>query len=195
MIVKVKVLDELTSENSLTDYEDENGWVTRFCSVRSVQALEFYKNETELLVGDTFSVQQEAAIYLSNGEYFMNSLNGEAPLIKEHTYILYLQEADTSMSGELVIMSGENGLIHLEDLTEDQQFIDITVKTLAEFACDMDAELKDALLEAETISLAPDEVRENTAELELGLAEQECDVTLGYEETGEGKIEVSIEQE
>lgn len=63
------------------------------CSVRSVQALGFYKNETELLVGDTFSVQQEVAIYLSNGEYFMNSLNGEVPLIKEHTYILYLQEA------------------------------------------------------------------------------------------------------
>lgn len=44
------------------------------------------------------------------------------------------------MSGKLVIMSGENGLIHLENLTEDQQFINITVKTLAEFACDMDAE-------------------------------------------------------
>lgn len=51
------------------------------------------------------------------------------------------------------------------------------------------------LLEAETISLASDEGRENTAELELGLAEQECDVTLGYGETGVGRIEVSIEQE
>ncbi len=104
--------------------------------------LELYKNETELSVGDAFLVQQEAAIYLSNGEYFMNSLNGEMPMLRDNTYVLYLQKADTSMSGELVIMSGENGLIHLENLTEDQKFNDIIVKTLAEFECDMDEELK-----------------------------------------------------
>ncbi len=194
-IVKVKVLDDLTLENSLADYESENGWVTNFCSARSVQALEFYKNETGISMGDTFLVQQEAAIYMSNGEYFMNSLNGETPLLRDNTYILYLQKADTSMSGELVIMSGENGLIHLENLTEDQQFIDITVKTLAEFECGMDEELKNKLLEAETISLAPEDIKENTVELEIGLAEQECDVTLGYEKTKEGVIAVSIEQE
>lgn len=195
VIVKVKVLDDLTSGNSLADYENETGWVIRFCSARSVQVLELYKNETELSVGDTFLVQQEAAIYLSNGEYFMNSLNGEMPMLRDNTYILYLQKADTSMSGELVIMSGENGLIHLENLTEDQKFIDITVKTLAEFECDMDEEIRNELLEAETISLAPEDIKENTAELEVGLAEQECDVTLGYEETKEGVMEISIEQE
>ena len=99
------------------------------------------------------------------------------------------------MSGELVIMSGENGLIHLENLTEDQQFIDITVKTLAEFECDMDGELKNELLEAETIALAPEDIKENIAELEIGLAEQEYDVMLGYEKTKEGVIAVSIERE
>ena len=194
-IVKVKVLDDLTSENSLADYDDANDWIIRFCSARSVRALEFYKNETELSVGDTFKVQQNAAIFLSNGEYFMDSLNGEEPLVRGETYILYLQKDSIAMSGELVIMSGENGLIHLENLAEDQQFIDITVRTLAEFECDMDEELKNELLEAETISLAPEDIKENTVELEVGLAKQECEVTLGYKETETGVLEVSIEQE
>ena len=66
-------------------------------------------------------------------------------MLRDNTYVLYLQKADTSMSGELVIMSGENGLIHLENLTEDQKFNDIIVKTLAEFECDMDEELKNEL--------------------------------------------------
>ncbi len=194
-IAKVKVLDDLTSENSFADYDDENGWVIRFCSARSVQALEFYKNETDLWVGDVFRVQQNAAIFPSNGEYFMDSLNGEEPLVRGETYILYLQKDSIAMSGELVIMSGENGLIHLENLTEDQKFFDITVKTLAEFECEMDEKLKNKLLEAETIAFAPEDIKENTAELEIGLAEQECDVTLGYEETEEGVMAVSVEQE
>lgn len=132
VIAKVQVLDELSSANSYTQ-ADENGLIASFCSAREVQPLEFYKNSIGLDESQPFLVQEDAAIYLSNGEYFYDSLNDQTPLVKGDTYILYLQKQDNAIEGTLVIMSGANGTVHIENPDENEAHADIVEQTLEEY--------------------------------------------------------------
>ena len=100
VIAKVEVMDELSSENSLTDFSEEYGMVTRFCAVRSVRLLELYKDDGKLSVGDEFKVQESCAIYEADGEYFQETMDEILPLKKGETYILYVDDGADTMSGE-----------------------------------------------------------------------------------------------
>lgn len=59
IIAKVEVLDELSSENSLTEFSKEYGMVIRFCAVRSVRVRDVYKSDGELSVDDEFQIQED----------------------------------------------------------------------------------------------------------------------------------------
>lgn len=105
IIAKVEVLDELSSENSLTDYNEEYGMVIRFCAVRSVRVLEVYKNDRELAVGDELQIQESCAIYEMDGEYYQDTMDDIPPLQKGNTYILFLDDGTENMSGKPSIIS------------------------------------------------------------------------------------------
>lgn len=105
IIAKVEVLDELSSENSLTDYNEEYGMVIRFCAVRSVRVLEVYKNDRELAAGDELQIQESCAIYEMDGEYYQDTMDDIPPLQKGDTYILFLDDGTENMSGKPSIIS------------------------------------------------------------------------------------------
>lgn len=108
IIAKVKVLDELSSKNSLTDYHQGYGMVVRFCAVRSVRILEIYKDNGKLSVGDEFQVQESCAIYGQDGEYYYETMDDIQPLKKGAEYTLYLDSGADNMSGKPAIMSEYN---------------------------------------------------------------------------------------
>ena len=132
VIARVSVVDELTSENSYTQ-TDDSGLVSYAGSLREVKPLEIYKDNIGLNMDKTFLVQDDAAIYLSNGEYYYEALNDAIPLVKDDTYLLYLQKQENSFEHALVIMSGYNGKIHLENPSECEQYNDIVQKTIQEY--------------------------------------------------------------
>lgn len=100
IIAKVEVMDELSSENSLTEFSKEYGMVISFCAVRSMRILDIYKNDGELSVGDEFQVQEDCAIYETDGEYFMETMDDILPLQKGEIYLLYLDDGSDTMSGK-----------------------------------------------------------------------------------------------
>lgn len=132
VIARVQVLDELSSANSYTK-SDENGLIASFCSARQVQPLEIYKNTIGLDEDQPFLVQEDAAIYLFNGEYYYDSLNDQTPLAKGDTYILYLQKQENALDNTLVIMSGENGTISIDNPDENEAYSEIAEQTLDEY--------------------------------------------------------------
>ncbi len=104
IIAKVEVLDELSSKNSLKEYNEGYGMVIRFCAVRSVRILEVYKDNGDLSVGDEFQVQESCAIYEQDGEYYYETQDDIQPLKKGAEYTLYLDDGIDNMSGKPAIM-------------------------------------------------------------------------------------------
>ncbi len=132
VIARVQVMDELTSDNTHVQKDDE-GHVALVCSAREVKLLEAYKDTIGLTADSTFLVQDDAGIYLSDGEYIYSTINDAVPLVKGDTYILYLQKQANSIEDILVIMSGYNGMIHLENPYESPDFTDIVDKTFEKY--------------------------------------------------------------
>ncbi len=114
IIVKVEVLDELSSKNSLTEYHEGYGMVIRFCALRYVRILEVYKNNGDLSVEDEFQVQESCAIYEQDGEYYYETQDDIPPLKKGTKYTLYLDNGIENMSGKPAIMNGSNGIVKVK---------------------------------------------------------------------------------
>lgn len=114
IIVKVEILDELSSKNSLIEYHEGYGMVIRFCAVRSARILEVYKDNGKLSDKDEFQVQESCAIYEQDGEYYYEVQDDVPPLEKGTKYILYLDDGIENMSGRPAIMSGSNGIMKLD---------------------------------------------------------------------------------
>lgn len=194
IIAKVEVLDELSSENSLTGYSEEYGMVVRFCAVRSVRALEVYKGDGELSDGDEFQVQESCAIYESDGEYYQEIINDVPPLQKGETYILFLDQGSENMSGKPTIISCNNGLVALSQPNSNDEYFDICVKSIVEYESDILEDVKERILQAEEIyEINPSETeKEENVTLETG--KEEIHITMGIKEEENGKIGICIEE-
>lgn len=193
IIAKVEVLDELSSENSLTDYNEEYGMVIRFCAVRSVRVLEVYKNDRELAAGDELQIQESCAIYEMNGEYYQDTMDDTPPLQKGDTYILFLDDGTENMSGKPSIISCQNGMVTLSQPIEDDGFFDVSVKAIVEYESDMPEEEKENILQAEEIYEINPSESDRKEDVQLETSKGEVDISLGMKEEEEGVIGVSIE--
>lgn len=193
IIAKVEVLDELSSENSLTDYNEEYGMVIRFCAVRSVRILEVYKSDGELSAGDELQIQESCAIYEMDGEYYQDTMDDTPPLQKGDTYILFLDDGTENMSGKPSIISCQNGMVELSQPIADDGFFDVSVKAIVEYESDIPEEEKENILQAEEIYEINPSESEKKEDIKLETGEGEVDISLGITEEEDGVIGVSIE--
>lgn len=193
IIAKVEVLDELSSENSLTDYDEGYGLMIRFCAVRSVRVLEVYKNDRELAVGDELQVQEPCAIYKLDGEYYQDTMDDTPPLQKGDTYILFLDDGTENMSGKPSIISCQNGMVELNKTISDDGFFDVSVKAIVEYESDLPEEEKESILQAKEIYEMNPSESEKKVDIQLETGKGEVDISLGMKEEEEGVIGISIE--
>ena len=124
VLARVEVLDDLSEENSVT----ETGEKATAYSMRKIRILDVYKDNSskKYKKGDEIAVMESTAII--DGKYV--HAKGYDKLAKGKKYILFM--SDKSESGKYSIISGNNGKIDLENISENPCF-DIAVKTLAEF--------------------------------------------------------------
>lgn len=140
IIAEVKVLDDLSEENSVLLYaEDSPEELVGFYSLRTVQMLNVYKGTEFANAGETMQIIDNAAI--SKDCYYHVARYEE--LQKGNTYIVFLNN-DTA-SGEMSIMSCENGVVDLSGI-ENSEYYDIAIKSVAEFKSDLsEAEIQEIL--------------------------------------------------
>ncbi len=144
VIAKIQVLDDLREDNSMVDVSSE-GYITRFCGVRQVKVIEIWKNTLNRDIKDTLAVQELCAICRDGENKIQLIVNEREPLERGEEYILFLS-GRYSMSGELSIVSGENGMVELADVNCDSEYLDIKMKSIIEYESDMNSVEKGELL-------------------------------------------------
>jgi hypothetical protein len=194
IVAKVEVLDELSSENSLINYNEEYGMVVSSCAVRSVRVLEVYKNNGELSEGNEFQVQESCAIYELDGEYYQETMDDTPSLEKGETYILFLDDGKESMSGKPSIVSCNNGMVALSRPNSDDEYFDICVKSIVEYESDIPEVEKENILQAEEIYEINSSESEKEEDITLETGKEEIDISMGMKEEENGKIGISIEE-
>lgn len=191
-IVKVEVLDELSSSNSLVDYNASFATPVRFCAARSVKVSEVYKSGIGLHAGDVISVQEGSAICKENDTYMQLTLDGTPPLEKGETYILFLEDGDT-MSSYPAIMAHQNGMVNLDDLDSNQKYYDIAVKAIVEYESDLNTTEKSEVLNADNIEQISPQAASEEHEFNLDTAEKDSTIILGVKKNKSEAIGVSLE--
>lgn len=132
-IVKVKIKDELTKENSVYKeaepnvYNHDSGWCY---SLREVEVLEVYRGAEDWNVGDTKKVQDACAIIPDGNRWVLYMFDGYEPPEKDAAYLLFLE--NSTRSGELGIINYGNGSVNL-DSPEKNQYPDIEKAAIEEF--------------------------------------------------------------
>lgn len=145
IIAHVKITDELTNQNSNCSYDGVN--IVSFSSVRNAYILEVYKNSTGKDLGSTIQITETAAVS-NDGKLYVT--NGDTPLKKGNEYIVFLNS--TTSGDGYCVMSAATGKINITDDVSLNKNHEIAYKTLLEFACDTDNELKQQLLNATAIN-------------------------------------------
>lgn len=194
IVAKVEVLDELSPENSMTNYSEEYGMVISSCAVRSVRALEVYKSNGDLSAGDEFQVQESCAIYELNGEYYQDTVNDVPPLQKGETYILFLDQGTENMSGKPSIISCNNGLVSLDQPDSNDEYFDVCVKAIVEYESELPEAEKEKILQAEEIHKINPSESEKEEDITLETVNEEVDISMGMNEEEDGTIGISIEE-
>lgn len=145
IIAHVKIADELTNQNSNCSYDGVN--IVSFSSVRNADILEVYKNSTGKDLGSTIQITETAAVS-NDGKLYVT--NGDTPLKKGNEYIVFLNS--TTSSDGYCVMSAATGKINVTDDISLNKNHEIAYKTLLEYACDTDSELKQQLLNATAVN-------------------------------------------
>ena len=133
IIAHVKITDELTNKNSNCSYKGIN--IVSFSSVRNADILEVYENNTGKDLGSTIQIIETAAVS-DDGKLYIT--NGDTPLKKDKEYIVFLNN-DASGEG-YCIMSAVKGKINVTDDINLNKNLEITYKTLLEYASDTNNE-------------------------------------------------------
>ncbi len=132
-IVKVKIKDELTKENSVYKeaepnvYNRDTGWCY---SLREVEVLEVYQGAEDWNVGDTKKIQDACAIIPDGNRWVLYIFDEYGPPEKDATYLLFLEKG--TRSGEPGIINYGNGSVNL-DSPEKNQYPDIEKAAIEEF--------------------------------------------------------------
>lgn len=134
-IVKVKVKDELTKENSVYKAAEpkayNNNGDTGWCySLREVEVLEIYRGAEDWNVGDTVKIQDACAIIPEEGRWFLYVFDEYEPPEKDTTYLLFLENG--TGSGKPAIINYGNGSVNLDE-PEKNPYPDIAKAAIEEF--------------------------------------------------------------
>ncbi len=125
IIAKVEVTDDLSAENSFELTDPETGSSGGFYGKRTCKVLEYYKDVTGNFA-DELSFIEAAAII---GNQYLH-MDGYDALQKGHQYIVYLN--DDTASGDMSIMSCNNGVVRLDESENNSQFPEIAAKSIEE---------------------------------------------------------------
>ncbi len=190
-IVKVEILDELSSENSLTEKQENE--TDNFCAVRSVRALEIYKNSGELSTGDEFQVEECCTVCEQDGEYYQKTLNHTPPLEKGGTYVLFLNDGENSQSGNPRMVSNANGIVKLDLPLLKNDFFEVNVKAIVEYASSLKEHEKKNVLETEKICKMGDDSPQNWLDFSIIKANDKIRVYMGLVKEN-GQMKVSLDR-
>lgn len=133
IIAHIKVTDELTNQNSNCSFDGAN--IVSFSSVRNADILEVYKNSTGKDLGSSIKITETTAVS-DDGKLYITS--NDTPLKKGNEYIVFLNS--TTSGDGYCIMSAATGKINVTDDINSNKNLEITYKTLLEYACDTDNE-------------------------------------------------------
>lgn len=107
IIVRVKVADELTEENSFEIVSRESGDTAGIFAERKCIAVEYYKDETGRNAEELTVIEPAGVI-----DGVINRMGSYMSLDKDTDYVLYLRvDPDT---GNKYIISGNNGVVRLD---------------------------------------------------------------------------------
>ncbi len=123
IIAKVEMTDTLTAEKSHTLNDPETGSMGGFYGERTASVIEYYKDSTGEFSDDLMFI--EPAAIVENTYYHMDDYE---TLQKGEEYIIFL--SDGTASGDMSIISANNGVVRLSDKESDMNFDHIKEKAL-----------------------------------------------------------------
>lgn len=134
VIVKVKIKDELTKENSVYKEAEPSAYNnsdTGWCySLREAEVLEVYRGAEDWKVGDTKKIQDACAIIPEGNRWFLYIFDEYEPPEKDTTYLLFLENG--TRSGKPAIINYGNGSVNLDE-PEKNPYPDIAKAAIQEF--------------------------------------------------------------
>lgn len=125
IIAKIKVTDVLSEENSFALNDPETGSMGGFYGKRTGDVLEYYKDTTGEFADELSFI--EAAAIIDN-KYF--HIEDYETLQEGNEYIVFL--SDGTASGDMSIISCNNGVVRLSDEEAEMNYTDIAVKAIEE---------------------------------------------------------------
>ena len=132
-IVRVKITDELTKENSVyrlaepNVYSRDTGWCY---SLREAEVIEVYRGGEDWHAGDTIKIQDACAIVPDGEKWFLYTFDEYEPPKKDTEYLLFLENG--TKSGEPAIINYGNGSVNLDE-PEENPYPDIAKAATEEF--------------------------------------------------------------
>ena len=140
IIAEVEIVDELSEDNSYLVYSDDAYKdLLGFYSLREAKILSVYKGKE--VVGDKETIRILDGVALEGGKRYMN--DGYEGVQNGKRYLVFLN--DNNASGEMSIISNDNGVIDLSDIS-GAAYYDIAVKAAVEYMSDLpDAQKKEIL--------------------------------------------------
>lgn len=184
VIALVEVIDTLTEKSSKV-FSNEFGEIVDYYSYRKVKVKEYYKcnnleNQDNILILEKAALKEKDYYHPEN----YNSLE------QGKEYILFL--SPSNVDDTLMIISGDNGVVPLEDLSESSR-LDISYKGYIDFMDKtLSREVKDAILRCDEATAVVD-TTSSVKYLELTPNDNE-EVSLSYYEVGD-KLYVEISDE
>lgn len=148
VIALVEIVDDLNSDNSVINYLDDSITISGFYGKRNAKVIKYYKNEREY---DTNLTIIEPAVITKDNEYI--HLEEYEKMELGNKYIVFL--SDETESGNLSILSGNNGKINVSNFN-DNDYYTILVKSLVEFETPesiLPSGTKDVILNSEQINM------------------------------------------
>ncbi len=125
IIDKIKVTDTLGTENSFAIKDPETGSTGGFYGKRTGQVVEYYKDSTGEFSEELSFIEAAAII---NNQYL--HIEGYEALKEVNEYIVFL--SDGTASGDMSIISCNNGVVRLSADEESMNFADIAQRTIKE---------------------------------------------------------------
>ena len=196
VIAKVEVMDDLTEANSHLTYDEqlEHPAVSDFYATRKVKLIDVYKTSLELPDNGEIEIIERTAV--ADGQYL--HVEGYSAMEKGQTYLVFL--SDETASGELSVISRNNGIFDISKLNKAQgenEYYDIGVKALVEFESDLPEAEKQKILSAQVIKLPENkgeqDQMEHTEEIVVGEAQKNSKISykLHYGETADGQTVIA----
>lgn len=185
VIVLVEVLDDLNKDNSVINYAKKSPTIQGFYGRREVRVLKYYKDKGTS--DDKLSIIEPAAI-TKNNEYL--HCEDYEEMAKGNKYIVFL--SDKTASGELSVLSGNNGKINVSDF-DNNEFYEILIKTLVEFETKIPKAEKDIILSATPIETVKTSRRARSVDTNEKVIETDFgDLKIEYKSNINGKRIISI---